>query len=724
MNSTPDSWDDDSPLASGTASPCHSGPPPVPPSAFSDGGGGGPRHMFMMGLNPNAPAFNFNANAPAFVPSFNTPPPGMSPSHQPHNQGPPPFMNMPPMGNMPPMFQQRPPPHLMGGLPVHPHPQMQPQNRHPTSDHNINSSPAHVNGPSPPASTENIPRRNDADSDSGESQPDPVDVNHINCDINGEVPASEATAAASVAAPVTDSSSSSAAVSPTDSVPETPDATNAESPAAKPAAAIAPESWEEEGSGSGAQSENQEDEDEDESIKQARIERKKKEKERKKSEGPKMDHLNVIFIGHVDAGKSTIGGHVMYLTGMVDKRTLEKYEREAKEKNRETWYLSWALDTNQEERDKGKTVEVGRAFFQTDKKHFTILDAPGHKSFVPNMITGTSQADVAVLVISARRGEFETGFERGGQTKEHTMLAKTAGVNKLVVLINKMDDPTVEWDQTRYDEVKDQLTPFLKKCGFNPKKDVQFIPCSGLTGAFLKEPPGPKFCNWYSGPCLLSFLDNLPAVERMGVDKPLRMPIIDRYRDMGTIVMGKIEAGCVEKGQSIQMMPNRALVEVTQIWADEEEASRAEAGDNVKLKLKNIEEEDVCPGFVLCDYRDPCKVGKVFIAQVRILEYKSIICSGFKAIMHINAAAEEVEIKALVSTIDPKTGEKMEKGKVRPRFIKQGMIANVQFEVSAGVICIEAFKDFPQMGRFTLRDEGKTIAMGKVLKVADYKECD
>ena len=163
----------------------------------------------------------------------------------------------------------------------------------------------------------------------------------------------------------------------------------------------------------------------------------------------KKEPINVIFCGHVDAGKSTIGGQIMFLTGMVDKRTLEKYEREAKEMNRESWYLSWALDTNDEEREKGKTVEVGRAYFETEKKHFTILDAPGHKGFVPNMIGGASQADVAVLVISARRGEFETGFEKGGQTREHAMLVKTAGVKHLVVLVNKMDDPTVLWDLTR-----------------------------------------------------------------------------------------------------------------------------------------------------------------------------------------------------------------------------------------------------------------------------------
>ena len=205
------------------------------------------------------------------------------------------------------------------------------------------------------------------------------------------------------------------------------------------------------------------------------------------------EHVNIVFIGHVDAGKSTIGGQLMYLTNMVDKRTLEKYEKEAKDKNRETWYLSWCMDTNQEERDKGKTVEVGRAYFETEKKHFTILDAPGHKSYVPNMIGGASQADLAVLVISARKGEFETGFERGGQTREHAMLVKTAGVKHLVILINKMDDPTVKWSKERYDYCKDQLTPYLKRVGFNPAKDIHFLPCSGLNGSGIKNPVGSDF---------------------------------------------------------------------------------------------------------------------------------------------------------------------------------------------------------------------------------------
>ena len=273
---------------------------------------------------------------------------------------------------------------------------------------------------------------------------------------------------------------------------------------------------------------------------------------------PSKEHLNVVFIGHVDAGKSTIGGQIMFLTGMVDKRTLEKYEREAKEKNRETWYLSWALDTNMEEREKGKTVEVGRAYFETDTKHFTILDAPGHRSFVPNMIGGASQADVAVLVISARRGEFETGFERGGQTREHAMLAKTAGVQHLVVLVNKMDDPTVKWSEARYNECKEKLTPFLKKVGFNPKKDIHFMPCSGLTGANLKSPSSSDH-PWYTDLPLIPYLDNLPTMVRSG-SGPVRLPIVDKYKDMGVIILGKIESGQIVKGQHLIMQPNKRKV--------------------------------------------------------------------------------------------------------------------------------------------------------------------
>jgi len=426
----------------------------------------------------------------------------------------------------------------------------------------------------------------------------------------------------------------------------------------------------------------------------------------------RKDHLNIVFIGHVDAGKSTIGGHLMYLTGQVDKRTLEKYEKEAKEKNRESWYLSWALDTNLEERDKGKTVEVGRAAFETDRKQFTILDAPGHRSFVPNMIGGASQADVAVLVISARKGEFETGFERGGQTREHAMLVKTAGVRHLIIVVNKMDDPTVKWDHGRYEEIQDKLTPYLKKCGFNPKSDIHYLPVSGLTGVNLRDVDR-EVCSWYTGPSLITYLDELPSINRDPL-APIRIPIVDKYKDMGTIALGKVESGSIKKGQLLTIMPNKVNVEIMQIFTDEDETDGADSGENVKMKLRNVEEEDCSSGFVLCSPDNLCHTGNTFDAQIVILEHKSIICAGYSAVMHIHTCAEEIHIKHLLCIVDRKTGDK---SKTRPRFIKQDQIAIVRLEVSAGRICLESFKDFPQMGRFTLRDEGRTIAIGKVLKV-------
>jgi len=423
----------------------------------------------------------------------------------------------------------------------------------------------------------------------------------------------------------------------------------------------------------------------------------------------KEDHLNVVFVGHVDAGKSTLGGQIMYLTGMVDRRTLDKYEREAKEKNRETWYLSWALDTNQEERDKGKTVEVGRAFFRTNTKRFTILDAPGHRSYVPNMIGGTTQADIAILVISARRGEFETGFERGGQTREHAVLVKVAGVQHLIVLINKMDDSTVKWNRERYDKIKKSLLPFLKKIGFN-QRDVHFMPCSGFTGANLKEGQ-PENHPWYTGLPLIPYLDQLATIKR-DASAPLRMPIVDRYKDMGVIVLGKLEAGTVTKAQQLVLQPNKKKVKVSSILRDETEVTTAEAGENVKLRLDGVEEDEISKGFVLCSSVNLCNSSDVFVAQIMIIEYKSIIANGFRAIMHLHSCVEEVVIEKIIGLIDVKTGQKT---KAKP-YVKQGQSVVARLRTD-GPVCVEAFEDFPKMGRLALRDENITIAIGKVLKV-------
>jgi peptide chain release factor subunit 3 len=254
------------------------------------------------------------------------------------------------------------------------------------------------------------------------------------------------------------------------------------------------------------------------------------------------EHVNIIFLGHVDAGKSTLGGSILISTGMVDERTLDKYKREAKDAGRETWYISWALDLNKEERAQGKTIEVGRGFFETEKRRYSILDAPGHKTYVPNMIGGASQADVGVLVISARKGEYETGFEKGGQTREHAMLAKTQGVNKLVIVVNKMDDPTVEWSEERYKECTTKLVQFLKGVGYNPKTDIAMMPVSAQTFTGIKERVPKETAPWYDGPSLLEYLDGMQALERK-LNAPFMMPIAAKYKDMGTMVEGKIESG-------------------------------------------------------------------------------------------------------------------------------------------------------------------------------------
>ncbi|RAL40166.1 hypothetical protein DM860_008306 [Cuscuta australis] len=325
---------------------------------------------------------------------------------------------------------------------------------------------------------------------------------------------------------------------------------------------------------------------------------------------PKKRPLNVVFIGHVDAGKSTIGGQILFLSGQVDDRTIQKYEKEAKDKSRESWYMAYIMDTNEEERDKGITVEVGRARFETETTRFTILDAPGHKSYVPNMISGASQADIGVLVISARKGEFETGFEKGGQTSEHVLLAKTLGVTKLLIAVNKMDEPTVNWSKERYDKIVEKMTPFLNSSGYK-KKDVQFLPISGLLGSNLKTRVDKSVCPWWNGPCLFEALDAVEVPPR-DPNGPFRMPIIDKFKDMGTVVMGKVESGTVREGDSLLVMPNKA-----------------------------------------------------------------IFTAGYKAVLHIHSVVEECEI-----------------------------VNNM--------ICIEKFNDFSQLGRFTLRTEGKTVAVGKV----------
>jgi len=430
------------------------------------------------------------------------------------------------------------------------------------------------------------------------------------------------------------------------------------------------------------------------------------------------DHLNIVFIGHVDAGKSTLCGSIMYLLGSVDKRTIEKFEVEAKERNRESWFLAYIMDTNEEERAKGKTVEVGRAYLQTPARRFTVLDAPGHKNYVPAMIAGASQADVGILVISARKGEFEAGFDRQGQTREHAMLAKTLGVQRLVVVINKMDEVTVQWSEERFNSIVKRLTPYLKNCGYRVKRDVTFIPISALSGINIKDPLTPGIAPWAeklnNGKSLLQYLETMPISGR-NADGALRMTLIDRYADRGTVVLAKVESGILYKGQTVVVCPNQQKCKVDNIYINEEEVQGAKPGENILVRLNGLQESEVSKGHVVASRFAPvygCTeiIGELFVTE--LLEHRPLLSAGYTAIFHAHTADEECTVTEIVALIDMKTGKI---AKRNPAFAKDNQKAIVKIKLERS-ICLEEYSKMMQLGRFTLRDEGKTVAIGIIKK--------
>ena len=445
-------------------------------------------------------------------------------------------------------------------------------------------------------------------------------------------------------------------------------------------------------------------------------------------EGDPREHLNLVFIGHVDAGKSTLSGNILYLTDNVDKRTIEKYEREAKELNRESWFLAFIMDVDENERSKGKTVEVGKAFFSTENKRYTILDAPGHKNYVPNMIQGASQADIGILVISARKGEFEAGFDRGGQSREHAMLAKTLGVSYLVVVVNKMDEPTVNWNKARYDEIVKKLKPFLKSCGFTIKREVKFLPISGLGGANVKDEVDPSQCKWWkeyytkgenntTAPTLFQLLDTLEISGR-DPNAPLRIPVLDRYSDRGTIAMGKVESGVIRPGMKVTVMPTKAVYKVDEVWANEDPVSGARPGENVLVKLNGAKVEDVRRGFVICS-NPPCRAVDKIICQIAVMdlpENTRLMTAGFECMFHAHTCEEECTVIKIFETTSSKGV--VNKG---ARFVTNDMRAIVMLQLGQ-TVPVETFDDMSFLGRFTLRTEGKTVAIGKVTKLPPKKE--
>jgi len=431
------------------------------------------------------------------------------------------------------------------------------------------------------------------------------------------------------------------------------------------------------------------------------------------------ENVNVVFIGHVDAGKSTISGQLLLQMHAIDQRIVEKYEREAKDNQRESWYLAYIMDNIAEEKTKGKTIEVGRALFTTDKRKYTILDAPGHKSYVPNMIAGAAQADVGILVISARKGEFEAGFERGGQTREHAQLAKTVGIRQIVVVVNKMDD--IDWDKARYDDIESKITTFLKQCGFQ-RKDFSFLPISGLTGRNIVKRMEPGVCSWYDGPCLIEALDALEMQQ--GRDKlAFRLPIIDKFKDSrgNSMVMGKVETGTLNVHDTVVIMPTHVPVEILAITVDDNVVPlrSAKPGDNIRLCIKGESTDNICAGFVVC--KDPSPAVVSFDAQVVVMELmppKLLFSAGFEAVMHIHTAVEECTVTELQAQLNRNTG-KVEKR--RPAFVRNHSVVMCRITMSRPV-AVECFSDFQQLGRFTLRDNGQSVAFGKIIKLVETVE--
>lgn len=428
--------------------------------------------------------------------------------------------------------------------------------------------------------------------------------------------------------------------------------------------------------------------------------------------GSEKEHLYIVVIGHVDAGKSTLMGRLLCELGEVSQRTLHKYEQESKKIGKQSFMYAWVLDETGEERVRGITMDVGRAQLETKTKKVIILDAPGHADFIPNMITGAGQADVALLVVDATRGEFESGFELGGQTREHALLVRSLGVNQLAVAVNKLD--TTNWSQERFDEITKKLKTFLKQAGFKDS-DVTFVPCSGLTGENLvKDTTEPELLKWYSGPCLLDVIDKFNVPQRP-VSKPLRMSINDIFKGTGSgfSVAGRIENGVINKGDKVLVCPTKEMAEVRGLSINDLAGNVAFAGDQVSVTLSGVEMQNVSVGYVLSDPIQQVPVCSRFEARLVVFNVKVPITKGFPVLIHHQSLVESASIVKLKALLNKSTGEILKK---KPRCLGNNSVAVVDIEVCRP-ICIERYKDVKELGRVMLRVAGVTIAAGLVTDI-------
>lgn len=416
------------------------------------------------------------------------------------------------------------------------------------------------------------------------------------------------------------------------------------------------------------------------------------------------DHLNLVFIGHVDHGKSTMVGRLLLDTGHIDKHIIEQLKKEAEEKGKATFEFAYVMDKLKEERERGLTIDVAHREFHTDKYYFTIIDCPGHRDFVKNMITGTSQGDAAVLVVAATEGA-------QAQTKEHVFLARTLGINQIIVSINKMDATQPAYSAVRYDEVKKQVEGLLKNVGYKVE-EIPFIPCSAYVGDNVVKRSDKM--EWYTGPIVLEALNNLTVPEKP-IDKPLRIPIQDVYsiRGVGTVPVGRVETGVLRPGDKVIIMPANKIGEVKSIEMHHQPLDEAKPGDNVGFNIRGIDRREIKRGDVTGRVENPPTVAKSFTARIMVLNHPNVITAGYTPVFHCHTAQVACRIEKIIQKLDPRTGAVIEEN---PDHIKTGDAAVVKV-VPTRPMVIELAREFPQLGRFAIRDMGITVAAGMCIEI-------